>query len=456
MKSISARLLVSTAVVLTIFFVLIAISVSYSVHKRAEAALVDRLQGLIYGVLAATDVSANNQLLVSSDELPDPRLTQSTSGLFVEMVNQQGELLWQSQSSTSFIPTVANTPVGEWVFEQIENDSGKRVHRLQLATVWEYNQGQELPFTIQAVSPAESINVQLRQFDRSLWISLLISGIGLLLMQLWILSKSLQPLNSIGDELQQIEQGERDQLSNTVPTELAPLASSINTLLTSERNRHKQYRHLLDDLAHSLKTPLSVLKNLGKPSGSADNSVITTVNEQTTQIQSTLQRYLQRATHSTPQKLAAAISPLPVIERLASSLQKIYSNNVSIAISIETANEASEKDKNKHPLKVRIADADLYEIFGNILDNACKYGATAVSVQLQASNKAVVIDDNGPGFPQQLISQLTERGVRADTQLEGMGLGLAASAELMQSYGGSLKLGAPDDSSGARVILKFA
>ena len=444
MKSISTRLLVSTAVVLSIFFVLIALSVSYSVQKRAEAALVDRLQGLIYGVLAATDVTADNQLLVSPDELPDPRLIQSTSGLFVEMVNQNGEPLWQSQSSTSFIPTVADTPVGEWAFEQIENDAGKRVHRLQLATVWEYQQGQEFPFTIQAVAPAESINVQLRQFDRSLWISLLASGVGLLLMQLWILSKSLQPLNTIGEELAQIEQGERDQLSSKVPTELAPLASSINTLLTSERNRHKQYRNLLDDLAHSLKTPLSVLKNLGKSSESSDSGIINTVDEQTTQMQSTLQRYLQRATQSTPQKLAAAISPLPVIERLASSLQKIYSNKVSISIN------------NEIDFKVRIADADLYEIFGNVLDNACKYGATAVTVQLQANNKSIVIDDNGPGFPQQLITHLTERGVRADSQIEGLGLGLAASTELMESYGGSLKLSAPDDSSGARVILKFA
>ena len=444
MSSISARLLVSTAVVLSIFFVLIAVSVSYSVHKRAEAALVDRLQGLIYGVLAATDVSANQQLLVSSDELPDPRLSQSTSGLFVEMVNQDGQPLWQSQSSTSFIPTVAKTPVGEWVFDQIENDAGKRVHRLQLATVWEYNEGLELPFTIQAVSPAESLDVQLRQFDRSLWISLLISGIGLLLMQLWILSKSLKPLNTIGDELTQIEQGERDQLSNKVPTELAPLASSINTLLTSERNRHKQYRNLLDDLAHSLKTPISVLTNLGNSTTDAEKKgMIKTVDEQTTQMQSTLQRYLQRATQSTPQKLAAAISPLPVIERLASSLQKIYSNKTSISINDE------------HLFKVRLADADLYEILGNVLDNACKYGATAINVTLHAHNKTIVIDDNGPGFPQKLITHLTERGVRADSQIEGLGLGLAASTELMESYGGSLKLSAPDDLSGARVTLKF-
>ncbi len=443
MNSISTRLLISTAVVLSIFFVLIAVSVSYSVQQRAEAALVDRLQGLIYGVLAATDVTADKQLLVSPDELPDPRLIQSTSGLFVEMVNPQGEPLWQSQSSTSFMPPVAKTPVGEWAFEQIESDAGKRVHRLQLATVWEYQQGQDFPFTIQAVAPAESINVQLRQFDRSLWISLFASGIALLLMQLWILSKSLKPLNTIGEELAQIEQGERDQLSSKVPMELAPLASSINTLLTSERNRHKQYRNLLDDLAHSLKTPLSVLKNLGNPTHSTDNSLLITVDEQTTQMQSTLQRYLQRATQSTPQKLAAAISPLPVIERLASSLQKIYANKVSIDIN-------KERD-----FKVRIADADLYEIVGNVLDNACKYGATAVTVQLQADDKTLVIDDNGPGFPQQLITHLTERGVRADSQIEGMGLGLAASTELMESYGGSLTLGAPDDASGARVVLRF-
>ncbi len=449
MNSISTRLLASSAVVLLIFFVLIALSVSYSVHQRAEAALLDRMQGLIYGVLGASDVVAENELLVNTEELPDPRLLQPTSGLFVEMINKDGDSLWSSNSTTSIMPDIKNSPVGEWLFERVDNNHGQSVHRLQLSTVWEFEEGSEFPFYIQAVTSANSVDTQLKQFDRSLWFSLLVSGVCLLLMQLWILSRSLKPLKTIGDELQEIEQGERERLDSKVPSELAPLASSINTLLVSERNRHKQYRNLLDDLAHSLKTPLSVLKNLSNKTAPPSAATANTVKEQTDQMQSTVQRYLQRAALSTPQKLAAPISAHKVIDRLASSLRKIYATKLSIEVS-------SDQDFN-----VRIADADLYEILGNVIDNACKYGSDTVFVTVNGESRTIIIDDNGPGFPVDLITQLTQRGVRADTQVEGMGLGLAASKELIESYGGTLELSQPDnrpkaDPSGARVILSFS
>jgi two-component system sensor histidine kinase PhoQ len=401
-------------------------------------------------VLGASDVVAENELLVNTDELPDPRLLQPTSGLFVEMINQDGVSLWQSNSSTSIMPDIKKSQVGEWIFDRIENNHGQSVHRLQLSTVWEFEAGREFPFFIQAVTSGNSVDGQLRQFDRSLWFSLFISGVCLLLMQLWILSKSLKPLKTIGDELQEIEQGERNRLDSKLPTELAPLASSINTLLTSERNRHKQYRNLLDDLAHSLKTPLSVLKNMGsKASPTSAAITASAVQEQTDQMQSTVERYLQRAANSTPQTLAAAISPRTVIDRLASSLRKIYANQVTIDVNCE------------QDFNVRIADADLYEILGNVLDNACKYGSDKVELRMNSKSRTILIDDNGPGFPKDLITQLTQRGVRADAQVEGMGLGLAASKELIESYGGTLELSEPDEasnaaSSGARVILSFS
>ncbi len=173
------------------------------------------------------------------------------------------------------------------------------------------------------------------------------------------------------------------------------------------------------------------------------------VQEQTDQMQSTVERYLQRAANSTPQTLAAAISPSTVIDRLASSLRKIYANQVTIDVNCE------------QDFNVRIADADLYEILGNVLDNACKYGSDKVELRMNSKSRTILIDDNGPGFPKDLITQLTQRGVRADAQVEGMGLGLAASKELIESYGGTLELSEPDEasnaaSSGARVILSFS
>lgn len=470
MSSISARLLAGTAVVLTIFVLLTGLSVSYSVKKRAETALFDRLQGLVYGILGATEIENEQRLVVNDMALPDQRLNSATSGLYAEIIGNGGATVWESKSVSAVVPKVAYSPIGDWVFERIDHDGQNDVHRMQMATVWELDSGEEVPFIVHVVADAQILTGQLRRFDQTLWLSLLGSAVGLLLLQLWILNRSLKPLHHIGSELNEIEQGTRDKLDENVPHELKPLANSINTLLISEKNRHQQYRHLLNDLAHSLKTPLSVLNNLRTGNAnttsttsnansinntnktiatnkkqSADVSVTNTIiGEQTAHMQKTIDRYLQRATMRAPQYLSKPVSPLPVLTKLCDSLSKIYHNPIPV-FDVNISDE----------FKVRLADVDLYEVLGNVLDNACKYGANTIRVSTDKASNTLIIDDNGPGFPDNLGTTLLERGARADTAVDGQGVGLAASQELMQSYGGELELAASPE-GGARVILKFS
>jgi len=454
MRSISARLLISTGLVLAIFVVLTALSVSYSVHQRAETALFDRLQGLVYGILGAAEIDDGARLIVNDAALPDNRLNQPTTGLYAEIIDNNGDTLWQSASNTLVMPEVRYAPVGEWVFDHIDAGQNKGARQLYMTTIWELDNGDELPFIVHVVADATNLAGQLRRFDRTLWVSLLASAACLLLVQLWVLSRSLQPLKQIGSELGDIEFGQRESLSEDVPRELAPLAHSINTLLVSERNRHRQYRHLLDDLAHSLKTPLSVLRNIthtppdSLPTDSSGDGykqhTNAMIDEQTQQMQKTLERYLQRAAMRTPQYLAAPMSPVPVLQRLTKTLSKVFAHQSPVQFNV-TVNP---------DFMVRLSDVDLYEIFGNVLENACKYGASVVDIQASDDERTLVVDDNGPGFPDGLLQRLTERGVRADTHIEGQGLGLAASRELLQSYGGELSLG-KSPTSGARVVLKF-
>ncbi len=468
MNSISARLLSGTAIVLAIFVLLTGLSISYSVKKRAETALFDRLQGLVYGILGATEIEDEQRPVVNDLALPDSRLNQVSSGLYAEVIGNGGMQLWESQSTSAPLPRVDYSPIGEWIFDRLDQADSGDVHRMQMATVWELESGEELPFIVHVVADADLLTGQLRRFDQTLWLTLLASAIGLLLLQLWILNRSLQPLRHIGEELDQIEQGTREKLDEDVPKELKPLANSINLLLVSEKNRHRQYRNLLNDLAHSLKTPLSVLKNLGETSpfkvGSVekrDNTQIPltddnaedaslpdlqtgqVISEQTTQMQSTVDRYLQRAAMRTPQYLSKPVSPVPVIEKLCDSLSKIYHDPKP-----EFQIQVSEH------FQVRLAEVDLYEVLGNVLDNACKYGGRTIRIASDETSRQIVIDDDGPGFPEDARDSLLGRGVRADTGVEGQGLGLASSKELLHSYGGDLKLDATE-TGGARVILQF-
>jgi len=143
----------------------------------------------------------------------------------------------------------------------------------------------------------------LSSFDRNLSVSLLLAALALLLVLASILAWGLKPLRDIGKNLKRIETGETDRLDTKLPHELKPLASSINTLLASERNRQTRYRNVMDDLAHSLKTPLSVLGNISTQSG-----------------------HVQRARAGNRQALAPPLSPAQTVRRLGESLQKIYAD----------------------------------------------------------------------------------------------------------------------------------
>ena len=439
MKSITSRLVAGTSLVLAVFVVLVAVSVSWSVHQRAQTARFDRLQGLIYGILGATDITDSSLLVVNSQALPDPRLNQPTSGLYAELVDNTGQRLWQSASSASWLPESLPRPIGDWLFDTLEHPEKSTLHRLQLSTAWEFDDGRELPFTVQVVDDADSLDSQLKRFDQTLWATLLASAAGLLVLQFLVLRQSLKPLHAIGDEVASIEAGSRDSLSEHVPQELESLTSGLNALLRSERERHAQYRHLLDDLAHSLKTPLSVLRNLAEPD-KPDGKIIL---EQASLMQGSIERHVQRANLRSPRYLAPSINLRPLVERMAASLGKLYErSDLEFRLSLDP------------DFMVRMDEADLFEVLGNVLENACKYGARQITVSDRADQRCLTIDDDGPGFPDIRLEQLLQRGVRADSQTAGSGMGLAAAQQLMAAYGGRLE---PDHApgGGARVRLWF-
>ena len=441
--------MIGTSLVLSVFVILTALSVSYSVRSRAETARFDRMQGLVYGILGATEISANPDdgpsLLINELELPDARLNQATTGLYAEIIGNDGAKLWQYRSMLVNPPQAVVRPIGDWLFETVEGKERNQtsVNRLQLSTAWAFDNGEELPFIVHVVDSADNLLAELKRFDRTLWATLLASAFALLIVQLLVLKRSLKRLEKIGDEVRLIERGERDSLSSTVPTELLPLSSGLNALLRAERARHAQYRHLIDDLAHNLKTPLSVLQNevekvstqtTGSPKTKDATIKPDVITAEIDRIRESLKRSVQRAHIKAPSYLAPLISTEPAIRRVVSSLEKLYQQNgIRFELEIDDA-----------PM-VRMDNADLLELFGNVADNACKYGATEVTVTASKSPRHVVFRDNGPGFPEGKLSILTQRGARADTQAQGQGMGLAAVRQMMESHGGSVSLANIDE-----------
>ena len=448
MNSITTRLIFSASLVLAGFVILTSLSVRHSVHTRAEQALLDRMQGMVYGILGAAELDSQNLLRVNEYELPDQRLTNALPGTYAEVLDPSGKRLWSSPSKVVSIPPLASIDVGEWKFITHAVNDAESVRGLQFATSWLTEDGNEEIFTIQVVDEAVEYTQQLRKFDRNLWLSLLLSAMLLLLVQMLVLAWGLNPLSKIGRGLKRIESGDDELLDTRLPLELKPLANSINTLLGSERNRHLRYRNVMDDLAHSLKTPLSVLANLDLESDNQKNKPENQqiLHEQTRRMNDIIAYHLQRANARGSQALAPPLYPLPIIQRLAQSLRKVYPES-----------ELRFTPKMKKNFLLRVAESDMMEILGNILENACKYGATDIVVTgtKRDDQLLLVIDDNGPGFPPTEVEHLAERGRRADSTREGQGLGLAVTRELVESYGGELKLGT-SPLGGARGSLIFS
>lgn len=209
----------------------------------------------------------------------------------------------------------------------------------------------------------------------------------------------------------------------------------------------------MDDLAHSLKTPLSVLGNISTQSAqsgevSADDNRV--LNRQTERMKDIISYHLQRARAGNRQALAPPLSPEQTIRRLGESLQKIYADTgdgkpVQFITDIEPE------------FALHIAESDLLEMLGNVMENACKYGAKTVTVSAHqdAAGLRLSVSDDGPGFPAGATDELSVRGRRADTKQEGQGLGLALTAELVESYGGSLQL-RNSQFGGAEIVMLFA
>lgn len=449
MNSIAARLLLAASLVLAAFVILTYLAVKHSVHQRAEAALNTKMQGLVYGLLGAAELADEEQLIVSEAELPEQRLLSPVTGIYAEVRDSGNNIVWASKSRVATIPVVRDAPIGAWRYVHRDKGTSEEVRALQFKAIYVSDNGSEPVFSFQVVEDATEFSSSLASFDRNLWVTLLLAALVLLITQLLVLAWGLSPLRRIRRDLEMIESGNKESLETRLPEELTPLAHSINTLLNSERNRHLRYRNVMEDLAHSLKTPLSILRNVAEGGDSDKESAGRNIGQQTDRMNDIIGYHLQRAQAGGSQALAPPVSPLPTLTRLSDSLAKVYAPGVNR----EAVNFEFDIDED---FTLRINEADLMEILGNLLDNACKYGASTITVtgSQTRSGRQLTVADDGQGFPEDEPERLLERGRRADTSQEGQGVGLALTRELVESYGGELKI-ANGSGGGAVVTLHF-
>jgi two-component system sensor histidine kinase PhoQ len=428
MNSLRTRLLVAATIILTAFAVLTALALERAYYGRAEQAEQDKLQGLLYALLGATDSNEQGVLQVNEGELRDPRLIHPDSGLYALILDEVGNVTWQSPSLLEYLSVAPAYDAGVWRFRQIRDDQARLLFALSLGVNWTSNE-QTRRYTFIVSESAADFTAQAQRFRRTLWLWLAVPVALLLVLQWLSLHWGLSPLRQLVTEMRLIEAGQRSEIEGRYPDEIQPLTTGLNAMLRSERQQQTRYRHALDDLAHSLKTPLAVL------TGDADSDDMPEVvrgrwREQLGRMRQIVDYQLKRAAAAGGRRLSAPVPVQPLVERLCGALDKVYPDK-DIRYSIDLPARYG----------LRMDEGDLLEVLGNVLDNASKWcqSAVRVSVVADAGRSGVLIEDDGPGFPPD-AAVLLKRGVRADNRLEGQGIGLAVVAEIMQAYEGSIRL----------------
>lgn len=450
-RSLQARQLLAASVSLVAFLALAGYALDAAFADTAQNNLRERLKNYASAYANSIDFLRDGSLYIR-EQPPDPRFDVPGGGLYAEIVRPDER--WTSMSAEGpLLPVVGGMLAprqeqfaGPLEMLQIDGSKGE-VYRYGIGVSYvERERGSEIPYTIYVMEDARGVGAQLRVFRGRVWFYLGTAGVFLVLLQALILQWSLRPLRHVVNELTKVQRGEAQRMSEQHPRELEPLTDSINAFIESERENLDRQRNTLADLAHSLKTPLAVLRSqLDNDSG--DSELREELDVQLRRMNNLVSYQLARAA-SSGHKLFAA--PVPIesnAEEIVRGLEKVYATK-GVLCEFDIAPEA----------RFHGEPGDLQELLGNLLENAFKWARRRVLLTAQPgpvsgtrrAGLVLAVDDDGPGIAPDDVAKVLQRGVRGDERVQGHGIGLSIVQDLVKSYRGELQVNRSEELGGAR------
>ena len=307
--------------------------------------------------------------------------------------------------------------------------------------------GEDGRFRVTVAGPADEIDAAIADFQHALLMTFGLVGAGLVGSILLQVRFGLRPLKRISGALAQMRAGHAAKLPPDLPDEIVPLARELDALVDANREVVERARTHVGNLAHALKTPLSVVAN--EAGAAPDSPLSEQVRRQVVIMRTQIDHHLKRA------RIAAAVSVVgtvteigPVVDGLVRAMDKIYApKRLKIMVQIDPS------------LRFRGERQDIEEMTGNLIDNACKWAIGEVAIRVDpvqvegAVFARITIDDDGPGLSPEKREEAGQRGKRLDETKPGTGLGLAIVQDLVSLYGGRFSLDeAPQ--GGLRAVLE--
>jgi signal transduction histidine kinase len=301
--------------------------------------------------------------------------------------------------------------------------------------------GEEGRYLVSVAGDPQEIEEETRAFNQTLLITFVVLAAVLLLITMFQVRFGLAPLKRISESLAAIRAGRSERLQGRFPEEIAPLARETNALIEANREIVERARTHVGNLAHALKTPLSVIMN---EAAHAEEPFAGKVRKQADIMRDQIARHLERARLAARLTVVGDVTEVgPVVTALARTMEKLHHDR-GIVIDIDAPN----------PVRFRGERQDLEEMLGNLIDNGCKWARARVAVSAHAAGDRVLvtIDDDGPGLPADQRAAVFDRGTRLDESVPGSGLGLAIVRDIAELYHGAIAL---EDSplGGLRAVL---
>lgn len=376
-------------------------------------------------------VSEEGVPLDAPDNLGEPRFDLPLSGWYWTVSDRKtGTLIFASAS-------LVGDPLELSSFEPDQRRSGfamgpggEEVRFLQLPVDFD-----SAGYIIAVAAETAAFRQEVRDFAGQVGLTLAIFGAGLIGAIFLQVRFGLKPLDRLTASLAAVRRGDAERIDENLPREIEPVAVELNALITSNREIVERARTHVGNLAHGLKTPLSVISNEAAATG---GPLADKVSEQTSIMRTQIDHHLERARMAAQRRVIGVATEVePVLERLVRAMTRIHRSR-DLDISLEVAG----------PVRFRGEQQDLEEMAGNLIDNACKWARSQVSVTVRVSDErdtsrqrlVITVADDGPGLDAEQRREAVKRGRRLDETVPGTGLGLSIVADLAALYGGEMTL----------------
>ena len=420
MKSIQTRLASGLLISLMLALFLLWLIVSHNIQNLSEQYISTRIEHDIDNLITAVSFDKNNHIKINEKYI-DPIYKRPFSGHYYLIQFNQNNIRSRSLWDQNLSAPATSAPGYQTSYQQGPEDQSLIVLSRQFRK-------QNNKITISIAEDLTPVTQAIGEFMNYFSLISIIILILLVIIQIIVLRTGLQPLRKIHTELSQLEKGEIDQLSASVPDELKPVVNEINQLSQTLHKRLKRSRDALSDLSHAIKKPLTVLQHFSEQQSELNSDSQDTLNTHIQSIHNITDHILKRARVAGRSKANKCYDLNQDLNLLITTIRTMYPHKTIDADVHLTDN-----------LLIQIDREDMLELLGNLIDNAWKWANTKILITAKQNQSLhISIEDDGNGQDADSLNELMNRGVRLDESVSGYGFGLAIAADIVSDYDGSL------------------